>query len=244
MDQELARTVFGLPIAALWPLTLPYLARSRPRATTVAGLSTAYILAPQLPDFSAVLLLLVATATSFGIWRPRSKSDDSAAGPRLLTPALAAGMVLAAFAAATTNASEAGHAIKAVVENDQVALGVIGLTACVFVGGAFVAWVLAPFTKTLRRSGEEDPPDLHSLANAGRYIGWFERAILFAFVLGGEPQAAALALAAKSFARFPTLREHHEGFAEYFLIGSLGSLAIALGTAFATRAAIGTSLLG
>ena len=113
-----------------------------------------------------------------------------------------------------------------------------------FVGGAIVAWLLAPFTKALRRNGEDDPPDLHSLANAGRYIGWFERAILFAFVLGGEPQAAALALAAKSFARFPTLREHHEGFAEYFLIGSLGSLAIALGTAFATRTAIGAALLG
>ena len=59
----------------------------------------------------------------------------------------------------------------------------------------------------------------------GRYIGWFERAVLFAFVIGGAPEAAAIALAAKSFARFPTFREHQEGFAEYFLIGSLASIA-------------------
>lgn len=77
------------------------------------------------------------------------------------------------------------------------------------------------------------------LADAGRYIGWFERAVLFAFVIGGEPEAAAVALAAKSFARFPTFREHQEGFAEYFLIGSLASIALAVAAAAATRAALG-----
>lgn len=58
-------------------------------------------------------------------------------------------------------------------------------------------------------------------------------------MIGGEPEAAAIALAAKSFARFPSLSKHEEGFAEYFLIGSLASLTIAVGMAAATRAALG-----
>jgi hypothetical protein len=37
-----------------------------------------------------------------------------------------------------------------------------------------------------------------------------------------------VALAAKSVARFPSLSRHEEGFAEYFLIGSLCSLVVAL----------------
>jgi uncharacterized membrane protein len=211
------------------------------RTTTVAGLSAIYVLAPQLPSTSSLLLLVIATGTSYGTWRPRPQGSNLTAGPALLTPALVAGVLLGVVAAAVTDFGATCHAVRTVVENDQVTLAVAGFTACVFIGGAFVAWVLAPFTTVLNDS--DDAPGLHSLANAGRYIGWFERAILFAFVLGGEPQAAALALAAKSFARFPTLRQHHEGFAEYFLIGSLGSLAIALGAAFATRAAIGVSLL-
>lgn len=240
MNQELARTVLGLPIAVLWPQTLPYLAQSRAATTAVAALSAAYILAPQLPDPSSLLLLVISTAIAYRLWS-RSSEESPAPRPRLLTPALITAVSLAIAAALLTDFGETTHALKTVVNDDQVALAVAGFVACVFIGGALVAWMLGPFTKIL--DDTEDSPDLHSLKNAGRYIGWFERAIIFGFVLGGAPQAAAIALAAKSFARFPTLRDDHEGFAEYFLIGSLGSIAIALGAAVATRAAIGVPLL-
>jgi len=105
----------------------------------------------------------------------------------------------------------------------------------VFLGGSLVSWILSPFTNALPEKGHSRP----SLANAGRYIGWFERTVLFAFVIGGEPQAAAVALVAKSFARFPVLRDDEEGFAEYFLIGSLVSITVAVGAATGTRAALG-----
>ena len=57
--------------------------------------------------------------------------------------------------------------------------------------------------------------------------------------MAGEPQAAAITLAAKSVARFPTLQQHEEGFAEYFLIGSLASLTFATAIAVGIRAALG-----
>jgi hypothetical protein len=129
------------------------------------------------------------------------------------------------------------NALEEVVDSDRVAVAGTGLVAAVFLGGSAVAWILKPFTRALGK--HEGATKLQGLAYAGRYIGWFERAVLFAFVIGGEPEAAAVALAAKSFARFPTLSEHHRGFAEYFLIGSLASLTIAVALAAATRAALG-----
>ena len=75
------------------------------------------------------------------------------------------------------------------------------------------------------------------MEHAGRIIGWIERGLLYTLVLVGAPGAAALVIAGKSVARFPSFRE--ERFAEYYLIGSLMSLAIALGAALAVRAIIG-----
>lgn len=69
------------------------------------------------------------------------------------------------------------------------------------------------------------------MENAGRYIGWLERALLYGLILLGSPDAAALVVAAKSIARFPSFAE--EKFAEYYLIGTLLSLLIAAATAVA-----------
>jgi hypothetical protein len=50
-----------------------------------------------------------------------------------------------------------------------------------------------------------------------------------------------LVIAGKSIARFPSFRS--ERFAEYYLIGSLLSLLVAIGTAVIVRAAIGLPAL-
>ena len=55
--------------------------------------------------------------------------------------------------------------------------------------------------------------------------------------VAGAPDAAALVIAGKSVARFPSFKE--EQFAEYYLIGSFLSLTIAAGAGMAVRAAIG-----
>jgi hypothetical protein len=155
-----------------------------------------------------------------------------------LSPWLSA-LFIALLAGVVVSTGSTLDALRGAVESDSVSLAASGLFAAVFVGALVVGQLLAPFTDALGEHGE----DLPSLRNAGLYIGWFERALFFAFIVGGEPQGAAIALAAKSFARFPALREHHEGFAEYFLIGSLASLVVALGFAVATRAALGLPLI-
>lgn len=244
MQDELARVAVGLPVASLWPLTVPYLAESRWRLVPPAFLSGLYILAPEIPSPPSLLLLIAATSAPFALWSADEKGgEESDPKKNSEEDALATyGPVLAAFllglAAVALFGFEQGRgAVEEVVESDSVALATTGLIATVFLGGSVVAWILKPFTHALEKT--EATEKVRGLAYAGRHIGWFERAVLFAFVIGGEPEAAAVALAAKSFARFPSLSEHHRGFAEYFLIGSLASLTIAVAAAAATRAALG-----
>ena len=68
----------------------------------------------------------------------------------------------------------------------------------------------------------------------GRAIGVLERAIALTLVLLGQYGALGLVVAAKSLARFKALEDRD--FAEYFLIGTLASLLIALLGGLAIRA--------
>jgi hypothetical protein len=241
MHEDLARIAAGLPVASLWPLTVPYLAASRPRVCSVTAFSALYVLAPEIWSPTSLSLLFLAISVPMVLWSPDSEKPKTSTtgwkGSLLASAPVLAPALVGLAAVALIDLDQGLDALEAVVQSDRVAIAATGLTAAVFIGGSVVAWILTPFTVALEESGET--PTVPSLSNAGRYIGWFERAILFAFVIGGEPEAAAVALAAKSFARFPTLSEHHQGFAEYFLIGSLASLTIAVGAAAATRAALG-----
>jgi hypothetical protein len=68
----------------------------------------------------------------------------------------------------------------------------------------------------------------------GRTIGALERAIALTFILLGQFGALGLVIAAKSLARFKALEDRE--FAEYFLIGTLASLLLALGGALGLHA--------
>ena len=75
------------------------------------------------------------------------------------------------------------------------------------------------------------------LPAAGKYIGWLERALIITFLVTGNPQAIGLLIAAKALVRYPEIKEDTKGhFAEYFLIGTLTSVSLAL---FAGLAQIG-----
>ena len=71
----------------------------------------------------------------------------------------------------------------------------------------------------------EDGPGAMNL-RMGRVIGVLERFIVYVLVLMGQWGALGLVLAAKSVARYPEMR--HENFADYYLIGTLCSLIVAM----------------
>src|SRR5437764_763217 len=73
---------------------------------------------------------------------------------------------------------------------------------------------------------DEDRPAGAIEISRGRAIGALERALALTLVLLGEYSAVGWIIAAKSLARFKALEERE--FAEYFLVGTLASLLLAV----------------
>ena len=104
----------------------------------------------------------------------------------------------------------------------------LGITAVIYTvvlfGGGYVIRALTrPLVRGhLPPSGET----AEQLRNAGMYIGWLERFIILTALLLRSPATAGLVLTAKAIARYPEFKDVR--FAEYFLIGTLLSLSLAM----------------
>ncbi|HTU15327.1 MAG TPA: hypothetical protein VMF31_09020 [Solirubrobacterales bacterium] len=119
---------------------------------------------------------------------------------------------------------------------EVVSVTALGLLA-ILLGGAIVAAVLRGLHLDTAQSVGQ------SIPNAGRYIGWLERGLIFTVIVAGMPSAAALVIGVKTAARFPQF-EKEERFVEYYLIGTLLSLSIALAAGLVARALLDLPLLG
>ena len=87
--------------------------------------------------------------------------------------------------------------------------------------------------------GIEARPRTHaSPARVGATIGVIERLLIATFVLTGNQAAIGFVVAAKTLARFRQLDDRD--FAEYYLLGTLASVGVALASALAASAALGT----
>jgi hypothetical protein len=121
------------------------------------------------------------------------------------------------------------------VNDTRMAVIISGLLLAVFVGNTVVLIVLMPYIKLLRSDGS-----VHKIVDFGLYLGWVERAIVFIFVAAGHPDAAALAIATKSFVRLPEVQRHTEvNFGQYVAMGTLLSLLIAVSFGILVRLALG-----
>ena len=89
-------------------------------------------------------------------------------------------------------------------------------------GGAVVSGVLA----TLSPGLEEEEDESSGVKGSGRLIGILERTITLILILFGQWAAIVLLVAAKSIARFEELKERR--FGEYYLVGTLSSLLVAI----------------
>lgn len=93
-------------------------------------------------------------------------------------------------------------------------------------GGYFVQKITQYFMRQIDQNLVQEKP---GLPNAGKYIGWLERSLVLTFIVAGYPDGVGLLLAAKALARYPEIKNDVKGhFAEYFLIGTLTSVSVAL----------------
>jgi len=93
-------------------------------------------------------------------------------------------------------------------------------------GSAIVAAILAQLRPAADTRSADD-----GATGAGRLIGILERLLILFAVLAGEWSAVGLVLAAKSIARFKELEDRD--FAELYLVGTLASVLVAVGSAVA-----------
>lgn len=222
MRDQLIRSTVAVPVAVLLPFGVDALRARQVRAVVVGGLVMA-ALTPLLDRWEAWLTIVVAAAAAA---IPREFDVSRPWWP------VALAVLATAAGAALAGAEQTGEALVSVGESRDLVVVTAGAVATIFIGGAVIARILHPFAERV-----DSTDTVMGMENAGRYIGWLERALLYALVLAGAADAAALVLAGKSIARFPSFSQ--ERFAEYYLIGTLLSLLVAAGAAVGVRAAIG-----
>ncbi|MBT2211125.1 MULTISPECIES: hypothetical protein [Actinomadura] len=124
--------------------------------------------------------------------------------------------------------------VLAILTGNRAVVVVSGFLAATFVSHEVVARIYAQFDRKAPRLRTE----IFSFSEAYGYIGWFERALVFAFVASGQAAAAALAIAAKSLARHPEIEKDRE-FGERFIIGTFVSVLFGVLWAVIVRLALG-----
>lgn len=103
-----------------------------------------------------------------------------------------------------------------------------------FAGSTYIGAILVPLVTRLLDAGA-DPAQ--GIRGAGMLIGVLERLLITALVIfwpSVDASAIGLIFSAKSIARFPELKD--QAFAEYYLVGSLTSFAVAISAGLAARA--------
>lgn len=119
----------------------------------------------------------------------------------------------------------------------QLAAGALilaGLAFNIYGSSTVVRLLLAAVDwKPTPRPDEETPQD-----RKGWLIGCLERLLVFILVLIGQWQAVGFVLTAKSIARFKDI-ENNRAFAEYYLVGTLSSILLAIVTGLLVKLLIG-----
>jgi hypothetical protein len=123
---------------------------------------------------------------------------------------------------------------------EQILLVLVVYLFVIFGGGYLIRELIAPLW---REEPGQTTQEHDEVINAGLYIGWLERFLVLTALFLQSPATVGFILAAKSIARYPELKSVR--FAEYFLIGTLLSVTIALiGAVVLLKVLYGTVTLG
>lgn len=117
----------------------------------------------------------------------------------------------------------------------RVVLTAVVVSALLIVNVRAASLFVAMLVRPPGTSGDATRP---SVARVGATIGILERLLICALVLGGAVEAIGLVIAAKTLARFKQLDDRE--FAEYYLLGTLASVTVAVASALIAQLALAT----
>lgn len=199
----------------------------------IVGLSAAIAIGARDALAAGAILAIIATHLLIDIWKMR-------AGDTLLTfttDQLAHLIVI--FVIALLMPELARRGLWSLMPGDDQAIYytvlvyLSGLIAAVPLGGIVIKKLIAPLAPTGAKEEAATSP-----ASTGRYIGWLERGLTFAFIVANQPEGVGFLLAAKSVLRIGDLKDHNDKtHAEYIIIGTFLSFGWAIVVTFATAAA-------
>jgi len=180
----------------------------------------------------AVAIVVVALLHTLLDYVKARLTDD---GWIAFTADQAAHVVVVALAAVWLTTSWSGmiDGIRSTAMKPLLYLYACSYVAVVFGGGYLVQKVTQSFLAAMQSTLAQLKP---GLPNAGKYIRWVERILILTFIVGGYETAVGFLLAAKALVRYPEIKEDTRGhFAEYFLVGTLTSVGLALITGIAVN---------
>ncbi|WP_329398958.1 hypothetical protein [Streptomyces melanogenes] len=252
---ETGRVLYGLSAAVLVPWGVGW-HRSRPWLMVLfAVIYGGYAIAPyrteERPWLALVAAALVAMATVF-LHSPAglppmgfSVTLPLASGPVSMTRRVGIGMLVAATALSLWAAGGTAQVLgEELLLSDRATIFASSGLVAVFGGGALAQAATTPVRRAIAGlpAGDAQRRLAEDFMMGSRSIGLLERGLMFAFLAAGQPEAAALALTAKSLARGPA-SDHGKYASEYFLLGTLASVIAALAMSMAARATVGLPVL-
>jgi hypothetical protein len=239
---ELSRIVLGLLVAVLLPYDIPAVADKRSACLLVSWLYMLYALVGVDPLWKGAVLLGVGLVWSILLCLRRVPAKE---GTSLVHVARDIARWLVSPGGLTVIAAAASLVAVALVYDRDAFLPFVrhlldDNEAAIAISGMLLAVVLGqrPVTRaSVGLSGAQLATPYEGVLGVDRlglFLGWFERALIFIFIVSGQPSGAALALTAKSVARYPAL-ERKEISGEYFLAGTFSSVLFAIFAGILTR---------
>jgi hypothetical protein len=135
-------------------------------------------------------------------------------------------VILAALLLSADPLNNGKEVLQRLANSEKLYLYLLIYIAVTVGGGYFVQKITQYFMRQIDPALVQEKPGLR---NAGKYIGWLERSLVLTFIVAGYPDGVGFLLAAKALARYPEIKNDTKGhFAEYFLIGTLTSVSVAL----------------
>jgi hypothetical protein len=239
---ELSRIMLGPIVAVLLPYNVPSVADKRSACLLVSWIYTLYALIGVHTLWKGLVMLVLAVGWSVLMCvrrvprREWSGAADlakkSAAWLRSRVALTIGAAVASALAVALVyNHGEVGPFLSRTLRDDQASIALSGLLIAIVVGHEPVTRASVALGGAKLTTPYEG---VRGVDRLGLFLGWFERALIFIFIVAGQPSGAALALTAKSLARYPAL-DRKEISGEYFLAGTFSSVLFAIFAGILTR---------